>query len=361
MKNFIGIFLLSFLFYFNLLGQEDVLKRIILIGDAGEINHKQETLLERASDMILSAKTTVFFLGDNIYPLGMPVDTIGRKEAEEILMKQFTPFREKIVPVYFLAGNHDWDKSGPLGLEKVIAQEDYLYEQKDPDLHFVPKAGKLGPIDIRLGKGLTAIVYDSEYWVFPHHKQSDHEISLEKNVFFQQMDSLLKIHKEDIILILAHHPMLSYGEHGLKFAWKQHVFPLTAKWRWMYVTLPVVGSIYPVLRSTVFSSAEDQKHPIYRDLIKRMTKLLHDHPNVILVSGHDHGLQYIESDNLRQIVSGSGAKTSMITNAKDLLFRYEKQGFCILDYYSNGHLNVKFYTYEKGKVYEAYNKLILPR
>lgn len=53
------------------IGQDSVRHRIILIGDAGEINDLQSKTLTDAASLVMPGKTTVLFLGDNIYPRGM--------------------------------------------------------------------------------------------------------------------------------------------------------------------------------------------------------------------------------------------------------------------------------------------------
>src|SRR5690606_32409264 len=106
-------------------------------------------------------------------------------------------------------------------------------------------------------------------------------------------------------------------------------------------------SIYPLLRSTVFRTAEDVKHPHYRELIESVTDALGNHPRVIYVSGHDHGLQLIQDDTFTQVVSGSGAKTSNIRMASDLRYRFGQQGLTVMDFLTHGETKVSFYIVNK--------------
>ena len=50
------------------LSQDDVARRIILIGDAGEMNGRQQVIITDAASRVLPGKTTVLFLGNNIFP-----------------------------------------------------------------------------------------------------------------------------------------------------------------------------------------------------------------------------------------------------------------------------------------------------
>lgn len=334
-----------------LLHAQEIERRLVLIGDAGEINIKQEMLIPAAAELVLPGKTTAYFLGDNIYPTGMGLDDSSQLHTAGILQSQFAPFRQRGVPVYFMAGNHDWDKSGPDGLAKIKAQEAYIHSLGDSDLRFVPSAGNLGPFVELLTDSVVTVIYDSEFWLFPHHEAArSADIAQEKQQFLETLDSVAKRHREKKLLVISHHPMRSYGEHSLRFSASDHIFPLRTLRKGLYIPLPVVGSAYPLLRSTVFRTAEDLKHPRYRKLIKSVTGVLSNHPRVIYVSGHDHGLQLIQDGTFTQIVSGSGAKTSNIRTASDLQYRFGQQGFTVLDFLKDGGAKVSFYIIDKGLV-----------
>ena len=83
--------------------QDSVKYRVIFIGDAGEMNIAQRESLKNASKHVISGKTTVMYLGDNIYPKGMGLP--GSKEEEttkQILQSQFQPMRQMGAAVYFV-------------------------------------------------------------------------------------------------------------------------------------------------------------------------------------------------------------------------------------------------------------------
>lgn len=340
---------------------QQIEKRLILFGDAGEINKQQGDLLAEASSLILAGKTQVYFLGDNIYPQGMGLTSTEAEETAAILESQYTHFRRQGVPVTFVAGNHDWDKSGKQGLDKIKAQANFIDSQNDALLRLVPEAGTGGPVVQPLSNHVLALLYDSEYWLFPYHANVDSAINgRTRQLFLDQVHRTAAENKDKILLVISHHPMQSYGEHSVKFSWKDHVFPLTRKWKKAYVPLPVIGSVYPILRSTLLKTAEDLKHPLYRTLVHDMKQALADHHQVVYISGHDHGLQYIDEPNFKQIVSGSGSKTSFIGNDRSLKFKHNEQGFALVDCFDDGALAVTFYIYSEQKVKEAFQQTIYP-
>ena len=83
--------------------QDSISKRIIFIGDAGEIDKEQQAILPAASNLILKDRTTVIYLGDNIYPKGMGLP--GSRDQEEtklILQSQYKPMRSNGASAYFI-------------------------------------------------------------------------------------------------------------------------------------------------------------------------------------------------------------------------------------------------------------------
>ncbi|MCW3116460.1 MAG: surface antigen precursor [Chitinophagaceae bacterium] len=327
--------------------QDSVRYRIIFIGDAGEINPKQQTIIPDAAKHIIAGKTTVMYLGDNVYPHGMGLPgSVEEETTKKILQSQFVPMRSKGAPVYFIPGNHDWDRMGKQGLSKIKEQWNYLNAQKDSLLQLVPANGCPGPVEINVSDSLTIIAFDSEWWLFPYSKENadaDCDCNTEKEVL-DKMEALLYKNRYKVILLASHHPFQSQGVHGGHYSLKEHVFPMTAKNKNLFIPLPVIGSLYPLLRSTVFSSPEDLKHPLYRNMVKQIDHVVEGFPNVIHVGGHEHGLQFIK-DNQVQIVSGAGAKQTFARKGKHSLFADATQGFVTVDLLAGNDTRITFYTY----------------
>ncbi|HEY5408873.1 MAG TPA: hypothetical protein VIJ92_17415 [Ginsengibacter sp.] len=76
MRKEIQLFMLSFFIRSVSYAQSDSIQaRIILIGDAGDLNYEREPVIDAARNLIpFDKKTTVIYLGDNIYDHGLPDD-----------------------------------------------------------------------------------------------------------------------------------------------------------------------------------------------------------------------------------------------------------------------------------------------
>jgi hypothetical protein len=335
--------------------EDSIRHRIIFIGDAGEMDKSQQAIIPDAASRIIPGKTTVMYLGDNIYPYGMALPGSNEEEhTQQILRSQYQPMRSKGAPVYFIPGNHDWDKTGKNGLAKIKRQWQFLNEQNDPLLQLVPANGCPDPVEINVADGLTIIAFDSEWWLFPFSKNNpgaDCDCTTKEEVI-AKLDELFYKNRYKVILLASHHPFRSYGVHGGYFSLKDHLFPLTAANKNLYIPLPVIGSLYPVLRRS-FVNPEDLRHPLYKEMIRKVDKVFDDFPNLIHVAGHEHGLQLIKTKQL-QVVSGSGSKTTSTAKRKPVLFSEGVPGYVTIDLLPAKNTRVTYYTYKEGAVKVAF-------
>lgn len=339
--------------------QADVVRRLILIGDAGEINPKQHQALADAATHVIPGKTVVMFLGDNIYPHGMGLP--GSEEegrTQSVIRSQYAPMRAAGATTYFVPGNHDWDKSGKQGLAKIRRQGHFLKEQHDPGLAMIPANGCPGPVEIPMGDSLVVIAYDSEWWLFPHGKKvaGDTCECNSKADVLARMQEIKTRNAGKFMIVASHHPFRSYGTHGGKYSLKDHIFPLTAVKKWLYVPLPVIGSLYPLLRST-FRNPEDMGHAWYRELISQVSGVFANQPGVVYAAGHEHGLQLIR-DDITQVVSGSGAKHSYARKGKHSLFADARQGFVTIDLLQNKSLLITYHAVSNKAMREVFTHTV---
>lgn len=359
-RTFTTIFLLCLCLQ-QLHAQDSIISRIILIGDAGELDDPQKVVIPDAASRVLPGKTTVIYLGDNIYPHGMSLPgTKDEERTQKIMQSQYQPMREQHAPVFFIPGNHDWDRMGPQGLAKIKAQWDFLEAQQDPGLKLLPPNGCPDPVVIDISDSLVVIAMDSEWWLYPFNKENkdaDCDCNSTSEVI-NKLQELFYKNRYKVILLATHHPFQSYGTHGGYFSLKDHIFPLTVIKSNLYIPLPVIGSIYPLFRKT-FTHPEDLRHPLYKYMVKNVDAVFKDFPNLIHVSGHEHGLQLIDDKKNKQfqVVSGGGAKENYTIKGKNSLFGVETQGYVVADQLKNNDVRFTFYTYSEGKVSMAFTHL----
>ncbi|QNF35030.1 metallophosphoesterase [Adhaeribacter swui] len=312
---------------------------ICLVGDTGNITDPVHDPVANLINTWLNENATngtLIFLGDNVYPIGLP--PVGHKTraiAEKRLKAQLDLVREYTGQVFFISGNHDWNKGRSNGLEYVLRQEEYITKYLNRPHCYLPSGGCPGPVVRHLSEGVMLIFINTQWWVQKGIRPigKTYNCSTESEAdFFRQLEDLLQLYPHKQIVIAAHHPLYSNAMHGGKFTLKQHVFPLTAAHKKFYVPLPLAGSIYPVYRK-LYGPEEDMSNPRYRRLRKRLLRLFHQHKNIVYASGHDHNLQYFAIKNNHYLVSGSGSKTAFVQSGGRATFVHENKGFFVLDYF----------------------------
>lgn len=359
---------LSILLHFVSLAQTDTIaRRIVLIGDAGQLTDGRHPVVDAVRNNItLDNKTTILFLGDNLYKVGLPdSEYVSYKIARSVLDSQVSiadkPVNGKKAKVWMIPGNHDWQNGGRSGYDAIVRQQLYVDFLKKDNVKFEPEDGCPGPVKVNIGDSISIILFDSQWWLHPHDKpgiESDCKCKT-KDELVTQIQDLATRDADNLLIVASHHPFKSNGPHGGFFTLKQHLFPLTDLRKNLYIPMPLLGSVYPIARS-VFGAPQDLKHPDYVDMITRVTEAIDNSlaPNVVFVSGHEHNLQHIKDDKYNYIVSGGGCKQSRTSKSKNSLYNSPKYGFAVLEVSVNKNVNLSFYTVTDS-VRKDYSEFIL--
>lgn len=330
-----------------------VVHTFYLVGDAGNADEpNSQTALLLLKDRLKSApkSSTLIFLGDNIYPKGFSEthDSLPKVKLENQL-KIANNFKGKTI---FIPGNHDW-YSGIKGLEKEAEYVTNFFADKKS---FLPR--KSCAIELlKLENDVSLIAIDSEWFLtnWDKHPTINKDCAIKtREEFFDEFESLLKKNQNKTVIIAIHHPLMTNGTHGGQFSLQKQLFPLEQK-----IPLPVLGTVGNILRSTSGASHQDLQNKIYRNYSNRIQTLLSKYNNVVVVSGHDHNLQFIEKNNIKQIISGSGSKTEAAKAVGENDFSYGKNGYVVLEVLKSAKAKVKYYGKENDSEILLFSHTIL--
>ncbi|MBC7920265.1 MAG: metallophosphoesterase [Ferruginibacter sp.] len=310
---------------------------VFLIGDAGSpVPDGKDPNLNLLRNQLRAAgkNSAVVFLGDNLYPKGLPdAAAPGRREAERHLTGQLDILADYPGRVVFIPGNHDWQRSGRKGWQHVQNQEKFVEATLNRGNVFLPDGGCPGPVEVSLSEMVTLVVLDTQWFLHPWDKPGEESDCEAKDpaALIVQLDDILARNRHKQVIVVAHHPMYTYGPHGGYSTWKQHLFPLTDLHPSLYLPLPVIGSVYPLYRK-LLGDPQDLAHPRNRLMRKALIETLRRYPGLVYADGHEHSLEYIETDSLHYVVSGSGSKRTPVKQGKYARFVSDHQGFARLDY-----------------------------
>ncbi|MBF4473744.1 metallophosphoesterase [Flavobacterium sp. HJJ] len=318
-----------------------------LIGDAGNADEDkaQKTLALLQNRLEQSdKKSTLLFLGDNIYPKGFPNSGTSAEQdlAKTKLINQLKLAKNFKGKTIFIPGNHDW-YSGIKGLERQAKfVTNYLNDKKS----FMPQQN-CGLDELKITSAITLITIDSQWFLEDwdsYPAMNDNCTIKTREAFFEELASLLNKNQDKTVILAMHHPLMTSGSHGGQYSIEKELFPLEQK-----IPLPVIGSIINLIRKTSGISPQDIQNKVYLNFTKRIKTLLQNQRNVIVVSGHDHNLQYLAKNDIKQIISGSGSKSESAKAVNPNDFSYGGNGYATLTIYKNGQTKAAFYGNENQK------------
>jgi hypothetical protein len=344
--------------------------RILLIGDAGEpsADYREPVLdaLEKRAKL-LPEKTINIFLGDNVYPFGL--------EAEEDLLYNITKGRldEQINVMLnsgtdgiFIPGNHDWGNGSNDGWYRVTRMGQYI-DINQPSIEMLPKDGCPGPVVKDYGSKVRIIILDSQWWLHNDYKPDSTNSDcypVEKSGIINSIDSLINTAGERFVIIAAHHPLNTYGPHGGYFDWKAHIFPLLDFNKYLWIPLPVIGSLYPLLRNAGITP-QDMSNSLYEDYIERMEKVIADYNNIIYAAGHEHSIQVLEGvNNNIYLVSGYGAAVhaNTLSYGDNSILSVLAPGFLQLDFLKDNRIRLAaFIVNDYGNSEETFSAYLFQK
>lgn len=353
-KNSKAWLLLALLHFFCFFGfgqeQKEIKEIVYLIGDAGRPEEKTRSTFQLLTEHLKvdKDKSTLFFMGDNIYPGGMPEkeDEKGRAEAEKIIKGQLDILNELDVPFYYVPGNHDWNNGKKNGLIHVTNEEKFIQNHTPRKNVFIPSRGCPGPKKIKIGDDVVIFAIDTQWWLHQYEKPPIEEADCSirnKLEFITLLKEELNENIDKNIIVMGHHPLYSDGAHGGYFKFKQHIFPLTEIKKNLWIPLPIIGSFYPYYRSNV-GHIQDIVHPVYQEMKEELEDAFEGIDNLIYAAGHEHSLQYYEKEHMHYIVSGSASRASYSSGKNGSEFNASAKGFFKVIYYADGSVSTEAWT-----------------
>ncbi len=322
--------------------------RLFLIGDTGRPARKGEPVL-RALGRDLSRdppRSYVVFLGDNLYPRGLPREGDSRRpEMERRLDDQVDAVKAAGARGVFVPGNHDWEDGKPGGWEAVRRQQRRVEDRGAPLVSYRPRDGCPGPERVDVGSRLRLVLLDTQWWLHegpkPLHPTSACPADSPEEVLAILRHDLETAGERQVV-VAAHHPLRSGGPHGGHFTVRQHLFPLTEAKKWLWLPLPGIGSIYPLARRAG-ATPQDQGSDANRRMRQALEEVLRVRPPLAWASGHEHVLEVLTGRSARHLlVSGAGiyGHGSAVRSIENTRYASSRAGYMRLDLLRDGRVRL---------------------
>jgi hypothetical protein len=304
---------------------EEPARRLILIGDGGDPLPDDPTLaaLGRWGDAYAD-RTTVLFLGDNVYPAGL--ESSDRARGEAILRRQIEATRAHKI---FLPGNHDWGFAAGSSTRQVGTlrnQQDFVDGHGAERAEFLPRDGCPGPVartleppGARLRGGLTVLAVDFHWWLLPEDERPECPGTPDTKAFLERLRAELASRADETVVVAAHHPLRSGGPHG----------GLTRGF-WIDVGAGLYYRLYGPI--------QDLWEPGYAQMIEVVSEALAEAPPFAFVAGHDHSLQLLDGEDTARLLVVSGAASAPrltgVAAIEGTIFAHAHTGFVVLDFFA---------------------------
>lgn len=337
---------------------------LFLIGDTGAPAappDSEPVLTALAAATAAAPHPVVVFLGDNLYPRGLPDSgATGRREAERRLNEQLRVLQATGARGVFLPGNHDWERQAPGGWDAVRRQERFIAAANGARATLLPGGGCPGPAIVDIGRVVRLVVLDTQWWLHGGPKPADPDSPCRADSEREVVDSLraaLRTAGARVVVVAAHHPLESGGPHGGHFGWQDHVFPLRALKSWLWIPLPLIGSAYPIARESGISS-QDLPSAAYRRMRAALDSAFAATRPLVYAAGHDHALQVIAGTSTRYVlVSGAGifGHLDRVAAVDSARFAQSASGFMRIDFLLGGRARLAVMIVDRfGQAAEAY-------
>ena len=298
---------------------------LYLAGDGGAATSVDGTpalAMLRDSLAACEASCGVLFLGDNVYTSGLaPEGHPDRDRGEQILDAQIEVARLASGPAVFLPGNHDSGGGGVGGdLRRLRNMEQYVIERLG-EQSFLPRGGHPGPVVLHPHPTVALIIINSQWWFEADHRseRTGRQPESSRRDIVALIDTVVQENDGRHVILATHHPVRSAGDHALYS----------------------LGFSPIALARRVLGAPQDYSDRHYQRYRHDILSIAERHPDLIIVSGHEHNLTYFDSPG-HHVVSGSLSKPEWASERTGATFASGDAGFAALRFTDDGRAHLTF-------------------
>ncbi|SCY06777.1 hypothetical protein SAMN05192588_0974 [Nonlabens sp. Hel1_33_55] len=324
----------------NVLPNDEDYRSFYLLGNIGVNDPQDKDSFAKMVDHIKSnsrSEDFVLVLGDNVDAESLKEDDEDSADKEQ-LESQLEQLAELDLNVVVIPGDEDWNDEGIDGLKNI---EEFTEKMLDNDDAYQPEnACPIEEIDI--SDNMHLIVVDSQWWIEDWNdspKFNDEcEIKTREKFIKVLADAMRKARHKTVILAM-HHPLYTNGVHGGTLGLRMLSTPKQEN-----AYIPGLGFLYSFVRSQSGLYPQDRYNPLMNELMEEIETIGSGIERLVIVSAHEESLQFIDQDNIKQIVSGAVTATNVASLGKKGKFSAGKIGFSELRIFKDQSSQVFFHV-----------------
>lgn len=318
-----------------------------MVGDLGYDYDRGLTTLDAMVKAMPAGKkrSSLLLLGDITGPEGLRKKKGTERAHLEALGKRLSRVPGK---VFYTPGENELGRED--NFSRLDRLEEFFEESIEKKVDFMPNNVCSGPDDEEIFNRI-GLIGVSTAWYLADWSQ-DEEVSegcdyRDRQAMLFALADEIKGYRDQVKIVMMHHPLQSTGNRGGQFSLAQHVFPLADIIPGAYIPLPLIGTLVRGIQSSG-GGGQDVNSLLYQEFVNRVKSGIDDEANVIFVSAHEHNMMVAHENNYIQVVAGSGSVRGPAKGGNDANFTYGAVGFSRLDFYDNGTVYVGFYTVDES-------------
>ncbi|MCB7482043.1 metallophosphatase [Christiangramia sediminis] len=275
-------------------------------------NQSNKKILSRIVEASKEGDSASLVIVGNLVPKeGFPNKDNGRERVEqdlqENLLDLIKDFKGNII---FTPGYNEWQDDAPDNIDDL---ESFL--QDNSRGKFWPNDGC--PIESEsLSDDVQLIMIDSQWYLedWDDHPYINNKCEIKTRAQFrEEFNDELEDNQRKTVLVAVHHPMMTQTKIGF-------------------------------FEKIIGASSQTRRNPQLKELMGTLETLARQYNDVIFLSGNDQNLQYVQDDNVEQIIVGvteDPAKAKPETDNGD--FAAYELGYAKVNINKNGSSNVEIF------------------
>lgn len=316
------------------------------VGDlAYEPTRGLTTLAAMSKKLSATKNSSLLLLGDLVGPQGFN----GKTDQQNLpyLNELIAELNTHSAPVFYTPGENELGRNSDF--EQLRKLEKYFAENSSKRIRFMPNRACSGPDDKQIYDRIGLIGINSAWYLAEWNNAAE----VSEGCDYNDRDDLLAVladeikgYRDQVKIVMMHHPLHSNGNRNGNYSIRQHLFPLTDLVPAAYLPLPGIGSIARGIEASS-GSGQDLTSLRYQEFIDKILAKTEDEDNIIFLGGHEHNLMYLNGGNHHIISAGSGSRRAPAAKGKGTEFAYGAIGFGQIDFHPSGSVYLSFFQVDR--------------
>ena len=333
--------------------------RLFFVGDLGHSPEQGLVTLRTITELSQEAgpSSSLALLGDLTGKDGLQSGDDETKAWLRLIIEQL---EDQAGEVFYAPGDYELGQNGQFG--RLQRLERFFDRHCDKKVRFMPNNACSGPDDREIFPGVGLIGASSAWYLADWRKEEELNEGCDytdRPSFLLALTDEIKSYRDQVKIVLMHHPLQSNGNRGGRYSVGQHLFPLNDLLPRAYIPFPIIGSIARGIQTTA-GSRRDLSNLLYKEMVADIERSIEDEDMVIFLSGHEHNLLYVDKENFHIVTAGSGSECAPAGGGNKATFAYGAIGFGELSFYPEGEVFLSFYSVdENGNRERVFNHCII--